>query len=256
MSDELIFLDVLENIIGKDFLKSHKLKRKITKSDLFFEKDFRKYELENQLSTIITNILSDFECNYNFSSVTLYQYIDSMVIAHKIYGTRIIEFDEEQHFTPFRLSSLKKLIESIDLPYKNEFLCLSEDLDFFNYEVLKKHRIKDKVNQIPHDLKKFRSFLERYAIERYINKNKKIDGYIRKTNEFDYIGGRIAQRAYFDLLREIAPSSKKNKHLHRTIRISKNKFEKIEKKKFSRISKEKIKKITIDEIERQINYFA
>ena len=42
IKDEIIFLDILESIIGKDFLKSHKLNRKITKTDIFFEKDFKK----------------------------------------------------------------------------------------------------------------------------------------------------------------------------------------------------------------------
>lgn len=256
IKDEIIFLKNLEQIIGSEFLKSHKLKRKILKTDIFFEKDFRKYDLIEELNEILVNLLIDFECNYNFSSGTLYQYIDGLINNHPKYGTRIIEFDEEQHFTPFRLYSLNKISNSIELPYKTEFIELCKNLDYFNDEVLPKHWIESKVKQIPTNIVDFREFLEDFTFDNYIKKGKEISGYLKAKSEFDFIGGRIAQRAYFDTLREIAPFSQKNKNLKETIRISKYRFEEIEGKSFYRISNSRIKEIILQEIERQINYFA
>jgi hypothetical protein len=252
-NEEIIFLKNLEQIIGSKFLKSNKLNRKILKTDIFLDKDFRKYELNDQLKEILINLLIDFECNYNFSNGALYQYIDGLIFNHPRYGTRIIEFDEEQHFTPFRLYSLKKISNSIELPYKTEFIELCNNIEYFNEKVLTKHRINSKVRHIPIDLLIFRKYLKDFADENYIKKGKNINGYIKEKSEFDFIGGRIAQRAYFDTLREIAPYSLKNNNLKKTIRISKYRFEKIEGKPFSKITDKRIKEITFQEIERQIN---
>ena len=251
LKDEIIFLQNLEKIVGSNFLKSHKLNRKILGSDIFFEKDFREYNLNDELNEILKNLLIDFECNFKFSSGTLHQYIDGFVNNHPKYGSRIIEFDEEQHFTPFRLYSLNKISSSLDLVYTTEFIELCENLEYFNNEVLKKHRVKLILKKVPTDISDFRKILEKYAYENYTKKDKKISGYIRPKKEFPFIGGRIAQRAYFDILREIAPLSPKNDNLEKTVRISKNKFERMESNSFHKISSSRIKEIISKELERQ-----
>ena len=70
-------------------------------------------------------------------------------------------------------------------------------------------------------------------------------GYVSKKNGFNYIGGRIAQRAYYDLLRDVAHLSSENISLQPILRFPKVLFENNFKKKFSELTQPQIKEYTI-----------
>ena len=68
--------------------------------------------------------------------------------------------------------------------------------------MLRKHRLRVRVGSIPMDVTGFRRLIEAYASEN--------NGYIEPKSGFEYIGGRVAQRALYDSLRDIAHFAKEN----------------------------------------------
>lgn len=246
MKDQEIFYSALKSILTSNHLKSN-IKNlelsKITKDDVFIEKDYRKLKIkDNTLNESIQNVLDLFKCNYQFAAGKLQQYIDGLIINHPILGTRIIEFDEEQHFNPFRLATLQMIdYERLNLKFKKDYLKICNDIVCIN-SMLNKHRIKSKLIQVPS--------LEEFIL--LIKSNNKLSNkYLSHKNEFSYFGGRIAQRAYFDLLRDIIHLAPENKWFSPCIRISKNKIERIGELEINKIPKNKLLEIIEEEIREQ-----
>lgn len=74
-----------------------------------------------------------------------------------------------------------------------------------------------------------------------VESNEKESGYICKKNGFEFLGGRIAQRAYYDSLRDVAHLSPKNSGLTFPLRFAKKKFEDLAKTRFLKIPIAEIK---------------
>lgn len=234
VKDETIFFEAFSFLVGVDYFLSKSIGKPISSNDIFLSKNFKDYNFDEKVQNIYINILRLLKSNQQFQSDSLSHYIDGLVINHSVLGTRIVEFDEEQHFTPARKDTLILLKNIISDTYLSEYENKCSDLVFLNKEVLKKHRLKNELKVIPQTFELF--------IEWLIEVKEKSSGYICEKDGFNFLGGRIAQRAYYDCLRDTAHLSLKNKELSAPLRFSKKTFEEINQKNFSEISKEDLLK--------------
>lgn len=228
--NETKFYKCFQNIIGEEYLKSKSVDRKISKDDIFLSSNYRDYSFDDNTVSIIEEILKEFNSNLNIPSISLVSYIDGMIVNHPKLRNRIVEFDEEQHFSPYRQKALVILKEkNVDLGFIENYLELCKDIKHFTI-MLKKHRIKYKTDKII-PFNEFNNILT----DASNNSN-----YIKQRVGFDFVGGRIAQRAYYDMLRDLAYLSPKNTDLKQIIRFSKYEIEKEFQNKFEKLSNEEI----------------
>jgi len=187
--------------------------------DVFLNTDFHKYHFPENVMNMFSSILQDLSSTGDLPARSLSSHIDGFVRGHGSLGTRIIEFDEEQHFTPFRritLEHLSKLSQIIPIKYLPHLLECCNKTDCFN-RMLNKHRIKAKVQSGPQSIEEFKRLVELQGTEN--------NGYIKPKRGFDFLGGRIAQRAYYDTLRDVAHLAKENLNLKCALRFTKYEFE-------------------------------
>ena len=243
LSDEKKFFKIFSKIIGTNFLLSKNIEKPVTSEQIFLSSFFLDYEFDEKIIKIYEKILSELNSTKNFKSYSLSHLIDGFIIDHPIFGNRIVEFDEEQHFTPARLETLHILKKSIKLPYLDTYIKICNDLNYLNSEVLTKHRISLKLETYPSSFNDFLKFLKSPKI--------KESGYIESKNGFEFKGGRIAQRAYYDCLRDTAHLSPKNKSLDYPLRFPKRLFELKTNLSFSSINNDDIKTI-IKEILKEV----
>ncbi len=151
-----------------------------------------------------------------------------------------MEFDEEQHFTPARKDTLMHLETIISDLYVSEYLVICNDLDYLNDAVLKKNRIKNRLSILPENHKAFIQWLQ--------ESDEKISGYIEPKRGFDYPGGRIAQRAYYDSLRDTAHLSPKNKSFQPPLRFAKKQFEDAYHQDFKDLSIDQLRYVIINQL--------
>ncbi len=236
--DEVRFFTVLSELLGKEYLLSKSIGKPINSLHIFLSKNYKSYGFSSEINDCYLNILKDLKSNKQFSSDSLSHHIDCAIINHPILKSRIVEFDEEQHFTPARLDTIKHLMKILPNNYFSNFTEICGSKNYLNDHVLKKHRIKNKVESLP------KSFIE--FIEWLQKSNEKSSGYICSKSGFEFLGGRIAQRAYYDCLRDTAHLSNKNKDFENPLRFAKKTFEDREKMDFSLISNNKIKEIIIE----------
>ncbi len=227
-NNETIFFQNLEKVVGEQFIKAKSLSKPITKYDVFLDKNYISYHFSQEINKIFISILKELLSNSPIPKGSLSHNIDGL-IYHPIYRKRIIEFDEEQHFNPFKKATLKYLSEKII--YKQTFLQHCNDITCYN-RMVKKHRIKKNQKLIPQNTVKFQEFIE--------NNKKNNNGYIIKVNGFDFWGGRIAQRAYYDILRDYAHLSEYNIGLSQSMRFSLFEIENNYCKRFEHINDKEI----------------
>lgn len=237
IKDETRFFQVFSEVIGPKFLLSKSIGMPISSSHIFLSNNFREYDFSPLIISCYSNLLKDLKSNNLFSSESLSHYLDGLTLNHPLIGTRIIEFDEEQHFTPARMDTLKRLSEIVQTSYIALYMNICSDIKYLQTEVFKKHRLKSTIQQVPKTFSEFIDWL--------IDSNEKSSGYIAGKNGFEFLGGRIAQRAYYDCLRDTAHFSPKNPGMKTPLRFPKKEFEDIAKSQFSKIPLPTIKNITI-----------
>jgi hypothetical protein len=238
IKDETRFFIALSELLGKDYLISKSIGKPINSSHIFLSNNFEAYGFNSEVNDCYLKILTDLKSNRQFSSDSLSHHIDCVVINHPILKNRIIEFDEEQHFTPARMETLKHLFGILPNNYFSNFTEICKDKNYLNDCVLKKHRIKNKLENVPKSFIEFLKWLEA--------SNEKTSGYICEKNGFEFIGGRIAQRAYYDCLRDTAHLTENNENFESPLRFAKRTFEDKEKMDFSLIANNKIKEIIVE----------
>jgi len=238
MKDETKFFIAFSELIGKDYLLSKSIEKPINSSHIFLSNNYVDYNFNKELNDCYIKILTDLKSSRTFSSNSLSHHVDGIIYNHPFLKNRIVEFDEEQHFTPARMDTIKHLKEILPDNYFSKFTEICEDKNYLNDYVLKKHRIKNKIKSVPKSFIEFTKWLEQ--------SNENSSGYICEKNSFNFLGGRIAQRAYYDCLRDTAHLSEKNKNFESPLRFVKKTFEDIEKVDFNLISNEKIKEIIIE----------
>jgi hypothetical protein len=135
-----------------------------------------------------------------YKEAGLASYLDGMVRAGE-FGPCLVEFDEEQHFSPFRLATIEILSPEVQ---GQRF-----DLDLYRRyctDPVCFRRFWDK-HRLPPDLLRPgqtppRSVLEfTGTILRRLPPNP-ATRYYASVPGFPFVGGRIAQRAYYDALRD------------------------------------------------------
>ncbi len=226
-SDEQRFFRLLSEVIGIDYIQSKGIGNPVDKELIELYSDYRKLSFNGKVEQILKRIAEQLESDFNFGDTNLASKIDGLIVDHPIVGTRIVEFDEEQHFTPPRLITLTIQQENFDFPYFAEYINICKDTSYLNSEVIPKHRIKLNLSAIPTNIKDFQERL---------SKQTKTNGYIEAKNGFPYLGGRISQRAYYDTLRDVAHLAEENNHLKVTLRFAKRSFENEFHRKFQHIS--------------------
>lgn len=243
--DETRFFIGFSELLGTNYFLSKSIEKPINSSHIFLSNSFENYNFNKEINDCYLQILKNLKSNCIFSSDTLSHHIDGAIINHPILQSRIVEFDEEQHFTPARMDTLTHLQEILPDNYFSKFKEICNDENYLNDYVLKKHRIKNKLKNMPKSFIEFVEWLEQ--------SNEKSSGYICNKNGFEFIGGRIAQRAYYDCLRDTAHLSEKNKGFENPLRFAKKEFEEIENKDFGLISMDRIKEIIIEILDNDYN---
>lgn len=236
--DETKFFLALSDLIGEDYLLSKSIGRPVNSGHIFLSNNYKAYSFSLEIESAYHNLLEALNSDFTFSGSSLSHFIDGLIINHSSLGKRIIEFDEEQHFTPARKETLKELSLVCDNNYIEHYLTICNDLDYLNEEVLTKNRLNCKLKQIPESFNDFVNWLK--------SNNLKPSGYIEGKNGFPFLGGRIAQRAYYDTLRDTAHFSSLNKDLESPLRFAKTIFEREAKTPFKLISNEELKNLISD----------
>ena len=237
--DENMFFAIFSEIVGEEYIYSKSIGAPIHSSMIFLSSNYLDYGFDGALNNMYHKILTALRSSGGFASQSLSHHIDGLVCAHPRLGNRIVEFDEEQHFTPARTETLIQLSKMLSNEYFSEYLDICMTLDYLQNDVLKKHRIKNRLIELPKTFGDFLSWLEE------VKENS--SGYIEQKNGFDFLGGRIAQRAYYDTLRDTAHLSPKNK-LNSPLRFSKKSFEDKCGRKFSQISSDELKIKIVQEL--------
>ncbi|MCK6610959.1 MAG: hypothetical protein L6Q78_07950 [Bacteroidia bacterium] len=234
--DETRFFNALTELIGVDTLLSKSIAKPISSSDLFLSDNFKDYGFNSTIEANFTTILVELQSNLLFGSKSLSHYVDGIIINHPKLGSRIVEFDEEQHFTLALFAALQIQSRQIKNEFNDHYLQILNDVNYLNNHVFRKHRIKNKVVAFPESFSAFLQWLQ--------NVNEKESGYIEpKENGFPYLGGRMAQRAYYDCLRNAAHFSNKNMGMLSPLRFPKKYFEDTAGLSFNKIGKDGIKEM-------------
>ncbi|MCB0753090.1 MAG: hypothetical protein KDC52_16575, partial [Ignavibacteriae bacterium] len=238
IKDETKFFVAFSEIIGHQYLLSKSINKPINSKQIFLSNNYIDYLFAQEINGCYLKILTDLQSNFEFSSDSLSHHIDGIVLNHPTLQNRIIEFDEEQHFTPARMDTLKFLPQILTNNYFSKYFDICTNKSYLNEFVLKKHRITNRLETVPSSFTEFTKWLKK--------SNEKTSGYICSKNGFDFLGGRIAQRAYYDCLRDTAHLSIKNRRFESPIRFAKKTFEDKEKANFIDISNERIIKLIIE----------
>ena len=238
ITGENLFFKVLSKIVGVDYLYSKSINKPITTNLIFFPNNYKDFMFEKNINDCYVKILKHLRSNCNFSSSSLSHHIDGLIYNHPQLGNRIVEFDEEQHFTHARKVTIEHLSQIISNEYLDKYLDMCNDFEY-SVCVLKKHRIKNKMDNTPKTFEDFILWLEEVG--------EKETNYIKRKANFDYLGGRIAQRAYYDTLRDTAHLSNTN-NLDSPIRFSKKEFEDTFKMDIDRIDESKMEEYITNEL--------
>ncbi len=239
--DEIIFLKAISNVLSDKYLLSHKLAKPISKDHLFIDKDFRLFQTDESIQNNLHLLTKKLKCSYHFSNGGLYQYLDLMIIDHPLLESRLIEFDEEQHFNFFRREALLGIKQWYKPDFWTKYISFCNDIDYQN-RMLKKNRVKYHSGEIIGSFQEFQNIILKYS--------KEGNGYVEPKQDFPFLGGRIAQRAYFDTIRDIAEFDKRNSHLKSIIRFSKIDIERQYQRPFNKLSLNQIENYIDKELSR------
>lgn len=230
--DETRFFEAFAEVVGENYLLSKSIEKPISGSDAFLSDDFNKYDFPKAITAKFESLLKDLNSNFNFFGKSIAHNIDGLLVNHPKLGSRIVEFDEEQHFTPSLNFALSKQAQEIELGFTAYYHSVLKNVNYLNSEVLRKNRIKQSFSAYTLNHNDFTEAL----------KNEKESGYIEpKENGFNYKGGRLAQRAYYDALRNAAHLSPLNKNFSPILRFPKKYFEDKTGTKFSNLTHTQIK---------------
>lgn len=229
--NEKYFFQNLSAIVGSNLI-AKSIGKNVTRNDVFLDKDFRRHGLPHEIELMFAMMLKELLSTGSIGSGSLSHHVDGMFINHTKYGSRIIEFDEEQHFTPFRSVSLRYVSSQVKTISLTQFQVYYRNVDYFN-RMLRKHRLKVTIKEVPETVNIFISLIQNYA--------RQSNGYIEPKTGFNFVGGRIAQRAYYDSLKDIAHLSPTNSHLDLPLRFSMFEFEEEACKRFNLIPQNQLR---------------
>ncbi|MGV8111815.1 MAG: hypothetical protein AB2L17_02800 [Lentimicrobium sp.] len=227
------FFAALRNLLDNRYVLAKSLGKPLRSDQIVLNSHFEEMKFPEEVNARIRSVLVELESDFNMPRSSIIQHIDGIIINHPSLGTRIIEFDEEQHFTPARLVTFNALDEYDYDGLLQIYTAIINNTDYFYNSVLKKHRLKLPAGENVPSWKEFKELV--WA------SGKSNNGYISPKNGFPYLGGRIAQRAYYDLLRDLAHLSESNKNrLNPAIRVPKFLIEVIFKDEFENLTMKQV----------------
>lgn len=107
----------------------------------------------------------------------------------------IVEFDEEQHFSPLRYVTLGVLARTVEVNYDvTLYRRYYQDGEYFA-RFLRKHRLRGVAAATMSTPEGFLGALANFG-------DLSCNGFVKPKPCFPFVGGRIAQRAYYDCLRD------------------------------------------------------
>jgi hypothetical protein len=208
------FFAALSNLLDNKYVLAKTLGKPVRSDQVFLNSHFEEMKFPEAVNAKIRVVLEELNSDYKMPRNSMVQHIDGMIVKHPTMGTRIVEFDEEQHFTPARLVTFTALDENDYAGLMQVYTAMIKNNDYFFNSVLKKHRLKFSSDDNVPNWEDFKEMILTYG--------KPNNGYIKPTAGFPYLGGRIAQRANYDLLRDLAHFSESNKNrLEPAIRVPK-----------------------------------
>jgi|GEM_PF-1638360 len=181
--------------------------------------------LPGQVDRAMDKLLSDLHGDrHNWAERDLTPYIDGF--AAPPLGPCLIEFDEEQHFSPCRMAVISTLADSVELGFdaaEHKSICMDEAA-FTTF--LRKSRLsqwRSAFRSLPTDAESFLRLLSEQL------QGEELSGYVGPKPGFPFVGGRIAQRAYYDSLRDCFHVTRigRSVGLRPTIRIAKRTVERM-----------------------------
>ncbi len=134
----------------------------------------------------------------DWPAASLLARVDGLITGQPL-GPCLVEFDEEQHFSPYRSAAIDALAGTVEMRFDAAaYRRYCTDPDKFR-EFWRKSRLPSRLLP-PRGLVTDKSQL---AAILFRNQGAIPDsGYIRAKVGFPFAGGRIAQRAYYDALRD------------------------------------------------------
>ena len=146
-------------------------------------------------SELYTKTLSSLKSTYDFPNNNGPKY-DGLLMNHPQLGSRVIEFDEEQHFTPHRMKTIHHFYDHLPFSNAYETLFVRENVRLRSVKKLRLRNTLD-INTFM-DLERTNGKINEYFIGNNINNN-----FIHPARGFNYDGGRLAQRAVYDLMKDL-----------------------------------------------------
>jgi len=179
----------------------------IHKPDLSIHTAYQRMHYQNIVNELAESILENFNSTYDFSNRMTP--VDGNIVDHPLYGTRLIEFDEYQHFTPMRAKVIKLSEQTLPLDFHNHYLMLIETQE-----------VKDKMQAV---------------IRR--------SGFRKPVAGFQFENGRMFQRAFFDFLKDYAHLSEEYSSFSPIMRFTMPDFEAMSGNEFLHISDNTLREI-------------
>jgi hypothetical protein len=136
------------------------------------------------ITDLLNTLMRSLSSTHDFSN--RHAPVDGIIRNHSLLGTRTVEFDEFQHFTPQRKLSIT--IASTYYP-----------LDFHS---------------------RYLGFLDNPEVNKEAERVTRRQGFRRPVAGFRYDGGRMSQRAYFDTMKDYVHLSELGAGFKPTIRFS------------------------------------
>lgn len=203
---EVMFFGVLHELLDYSHLYARAIGRPVRAGQLFLDSDYRLMGFGPQQELAVERVLEALGSDMQLKGGSLQHHVDGLILNHPRLGSRIIAFDEEQHFTPARLLSLQALQDDAFSKMVELYRTICCDNDYFRQKVLPVHGLK-----IPRGARvpAYDEFMQLVA-QNPGGQNK----YSGPRRGFPFAGGRIAQRAYFDLLRDLLHLSAHNQQLN------------------------------------------
>jgi hypothetical protein len=196
---EMKFFTALKNVLGETYVRSP-----------FDCRIYAKYEDNNYQHTVkelAESILKTINSTYDFSNRPTP--VDGAIVNHPQLGTRLVEFDEYQHFTPMRAKVIELSKQILPLDFHEHYLELIESAE------------------VKHEMQ---------AVTKRTGFRKPVPG-------FQIENGRMFQRAYFDFLKDYAHLSEKFRQLSPIVRFAIPDFGAKDNSQFLRISENTVQKL-------------
>lgn len=206
---EVKFFNALKCVLGEAHV--------IHKPGLPIYTKYERTHYKDSVNELAESVLKNFNSTYDFSNMTTP--VDGIIVDHTQFGTRVVEFDEYQHFTPMRAKIIELSKSTLPLDFQNHYLMLIETKE-----------VKDKMQ----------------VVTRRVGFRKPVAG-------FQFVNGRMFQRAYFDFLKDYAHLSKECIGFSPIIRFAMLDFEAISGNKFSRIPDNELQEMIDQQLKGQFN---